>query len=272
MANHILIKQDTSFHLNTLHLKMIACICMLIDHINTFLSSEIFHVTGVNIASINIPPFSFEWLYAIGRIAFPIFCFQIAEGCRYTSNIRKYFLRLFLFGIITQPVYAWAHEFDHSGNVMFTLALGVLCIAIFQKIQHVNCTRFVQYLLCTISLALIWFVSVLFQTDYWQFGVPFLIGLYLLKNRNYQVAWTFGFLFILYVLYSTWNGMEFTIFSHWTVALHTFLTLAVACISLLVIHAYRYTKISYHKSWFYCFYPIHLLILCIIRWAIISFA
>lgn len=236
------------------------------------LSSENFQATGVNIAYVNILPFSFAWLYAIGRIAFSIFCFQIAEGCRYTSNIRKYFLRLFLFGIITQPVYAWAHEFDHSGNVMFTLALGVLCIAIFQKVQHVNCTRFVQYLLCAISLALIWFVSFLFQTDYWQFGVPFLVGLYLLKNRNHQVAWTFGFLFILYVLYCTWNGMEFTIFSHWTIALHTFLTLAVACISLLVIHTYRYTKMSYHKSWFYWFYPIHLLILCIIRWAIISFA
>ena len=105
---------------------MIACICMLIDHINTFLSFEIFHATGINIAYVNILPFSFAWLYAIGRIAFSIFCFQFAEGCRYTSNIRKYFLRLFLFGIITQPVYAWAHEFDHSGNVMFTFTLGVL--------------------------------------------------------------------------------------------------------------------------------------------------
>lgn len=154
---------------------------------------------------------------------------------------------------------------------MFTLALGVLCIAIFQKIQQANCNRFVQYLLCAISLALIWFVSLFFRTDYWQFGVPFLVGLYLLKNRNHQVAWTFGFLFILYVLYSTWNGMEFTIFDHWTNTLDTVLTLAVAGISLLMIHAYRYTKMSYHKSWFYWFYPIHLSSLCIIRWGIVSF-
>ncbi len=266
------IQKESLFSLNTVQLKVIACICMLIDHINTFLSGEIFHATGINISFFTIAPFNFDWLYAIGRIAFPIFCFQIAEGCRYTSNIKKYFLRLFLFGIITQPVYAWAHEFEHSSNVLFTLALGVLCIAMFQKIQHINAARFVQYLLCTLSLALIWFVSVLFKTDYFQLGVPFLVGLYLLKNRNHQVAWTFGFLFILYVLYSNWNGIEFTVFSHWTILLDTLLILAISCISLLVIHAYRYTKMSYHQSWFYWFYPVHLLILCIIRWAIVSFA
>lgn len=244
---------------------------MFIDHFNTYAAHEIFRVTGTDIAYIGTQ-ISFEWMFAIGRIAFPIFCFQIAEGCRYTEDIKKYFLRLLLFGAISQPIYAWANEFDHTGNVLFTLALGVLCIAVFKKIWKSNAARVMQYLLCAASLALIWFVSFYFQTDYWQFGVPFLVGLYLLKNRKRQVAWTFGFLFILYVLYSTWDGMEFTVFQRWTYAVSTFLILAVACVSLLAIYFYRYTKMTYHKSWFYWFYPVHLLVICLIRWGLQTFA
>lgn len=36
-----------------------------------------------------------EWLTCIGRLAFPIFAFMIAEGCYYTSNVKKYMQRLF---------------------------------------------------------------------------------------------------------------------------------------------------------------------------------
>ncbi len=50
------------------------------------------------------------------------------------------------------------------------------------------------------------------------------------------------------------------------------LILAVACVSLLAIHFYRYTKMTYHKSWFYWFYPLHLLLICVIRQMLLSFA
>ena len=43
-----------------------------------------------------------EWMTCVGRLAFPIFAFMIAEGCYYTSNVKKYMLRLFLFAIISE--------------------------------------------------------------------------------------------------------------------------------------------------------------------------
>ncbi|MFR5126249.1 TraX family protein [Blautia massiliensis (ex Durand et al. 2017)] len=30
-----------------------------------------------------------EWMTCVGRLAFPIFAFMIAEGCYYTSNVKK---------------------------------------------------------------------------------------------------------------------------------------------------------------------------------------
>ena len=52
-------------------LKIIAAAAMLIDHIGAYLLPQV------------------RILRIIGRIAFPIFAFMIAEGCRYTKN-KKY--------------------------------------------------------------------------------------------------------------------------------------------------------------------------------------
>ena len=42
----------------------------------------------------------------IGRIAFPIFAYQIGVGYKNTKNLRKYLLRLLLVGIISQVPYS----------------------------------------------------------------------------------------------------------------------------------------------------------------------
>ena len=41
-----------------------------------------------------------EWLTCVGRIAFPIFAFLIAEGYVHTRDFRKYLLRMFAGALI----------------------------------------------------------------------------------------------------------------------------------------------------------------------------
>ena len=48
--------------LNSLHLKLLAVVTMLIDHMGFTLFPHA------------------VWMRAVGRLAFPIFCFLIAEG------------------------------------------------------------------------------------------------------------------------------------------------------------------------------------------------
>ena len=38
----------------------------------------------------------------MGRLAFPIVAFLIAEGCLHTKNLRRYILRLALFAVISE--------------------------------------------------------------------------------------------------------------------------------------------------------------------------
>ena len=65
-------------------LKLIALITMFIDH------------SGYIIMG------SFSYFNYIGRIAFPIFAFQISEGFSHTHNLKKYFIRLGAFALISQ--------------------------------------------------------------------------------------------------------------------------------------------------------------------------
>lgn len=120
--------------LTSFHLKMIALTCMIIDHIG---------------ATVLDGP-SFSILRWIGRIAFPLYAFMIAEGCRHTKSREKYLLRLGLFALVSELPFDLAFWYDprmnysdgHSPidffsqtNVFFTLFFGVACIHIYETLR-----------------------------------------------------------------------------------------------------------------------------------------
>ena len=75
------------FGLTNNQLKIIAMVSMLLDHVGLLFFPEepIFRI--------------------LGRIAFPIFAYMIAEGCRYTKNRAKYLGMIAGMGIVFQLVY-----------------------------------------------------------------------------------------------------------------------------------------------------------------------
>lgn len=119
--------------LTAFHLKMVALITMITDH---------------TAAALPLPGAVNTLMRSIGRMAFPIYAFFIAEGCRYTRSREKYMLRLGLFGLISQfpfvaAFYGWAWEpgkwWYHlliPGNVFYTMFLAVACIHIWEALRR----------------------------------------------------------------------------------------------------------------------------------------
>lgn len=97
-------------------LKIIAMATMLIDHVGyMFFPGDMMFRT-------------------IGRLAFPIFAYQIAVGYSKTSNLKKYVERLLIFALITQIPYSFFNPelkfapIEFNVLFMFLAAIGVLYV------------------------------------------------------------------------------------------------------------------------------------------------
>ena len=64
---------------------------------------------------------------AIGRLSFPLFAFGIAQGVTYTSDFRKYFLRILMAAAVSQPIYMKLFALTQL-NPLFMLAWGALAL------------------------------------------------------------------------------------------------------------------------------------------------
>lgn len=105
-------------------LKILALICMLIDHIGQFIP--------------NTPEY-FRWL---GRISAPIFIFCMVWGLAYTKNRRKYLSRMYICSIIMSIMNVILARFRHpeyyidlSNNIFSTLFVIGIIITLIEKVQ-----------------------------------------------------------------------------------------------------------------------------------------
>lgn len=227
-------------------LKIIAMVTMFCDH---FGDAFIGH---------------FSFLNLIGRIAFPIFAFQISEGFKHTKNVKKYFGRLLIFAVISQiPFYLFSKKFGLATdglNIFFTLLLGLSCISIynyFSKFENKELSfrlfgiELKNYFGLALVLAIACIGEVL-NVDYGFWGVIVIFSFYLFKDNKLGVIMSFIALCIL--RYGSW------------IILYGFNVLYILlCIftilPLLFIGLYNGKQGKKIKYLLYLFYPLHLLML-----------
>lgn len=108
------------FGLSGSALKVIAMISMVIDHVALYLMEH-----GIVL---------YETMRCIGRIAFPVFAFLIAEGFIHTRSRYRYFFTLLGFAVISEIPWYLLNGADGTHNVMFTLALGVATLMVLENL------------------------------------------------------------------------------------------------------------------------------------------
>lgn len=169
-------------------LKIIALVTMLIDHIGAIFF-----------------PDQMLWR-TIGRIAFPIFSWQLVEGFVHTSNRSRYALRLFLFGCVSQAPYMFLNPdimmHPLHINIMFQLFSGILLLMavenagtslrkIKEKPLHDSVVSFLWILLSVIlvlapDLLNAWEPE--FRFSYGSYGQLLFLIFYLFRNSPSRLA------------------------------------------------------------------------------------
>lgn len=236
-------------------LKTIACLTMLLDHIGaTLVSAWLMSLDGA-------APTDLFWVYyilrCIGRIAFPVFCFQLAEGAHYTKDPKKYALRLAIGALLAEIPFDLAFfgqvSWQHS-SVMVTLLLGFLMIEGMKKVRGIwKAAVIVPF----------YIAAELLHTDYAGEGI-LLIALFALTRGVKHEKWLqlLGMLFLGSNAATVVNGVPIYMDR-------------CKLLALLPIFAYDGRKVSQSKAvqWgFYLFYPVHILILALLKCWIFDFS
>lgn len=210
-------------------LKIIAIVSMFIDHIG-------YAIFG-----------GFSYFNYIGRIAFPIFAFQISEGYIHTKNLKKYFLRLFLFALISQIPFMLFYKLVSNGfelNIFFTLLLGLTCIYIYDKSKY----KFFGVLISII----IGIISEFTHCDYGFYGVAIILIFYIFKSNVTKAS-------IAFILITTIKYI-IPIIKYGLYDVYLYL-LICTLIPIIFISLYNGKKGKNTKYLLYLFYPIHLLLI-----------
>lgn len=107
-------------------LKNIALVSMAIDHAAVGLIEQSELASGAAWSLCGTA------MRLVGRVAFPLFAFMIAEGAAHTRDRRRYALRLLLLAVISEIPFdlvaggTWLFPADQ--NTVFTLLLGLLAV------------------------------------------------------------------------------------------------------------------------------------------------
>ena len=227
-----------SLRLSGSALKVIAVLSMLSDHCAYYLME---HGTSV-----------YEILRCFGRIAFPVFAFLIAEGFANTSNRIRYLLTILGFAVISELPWYLLNGADGSHNVMFTLSLGVVALAAFDRLcEHGP--------ICFVAVMLVSSLAWLTGTDYeWQ-GVVMIVILYILRRQTIE-PWSSR-----HQVNFPAQSLRQVIFTFPIMAAYG---LTGAILSSAIIFLYDGTrggiKGAAAKYSFYAFYPLHIWIISII--------
>lgn len=222
-------------------LKWIALVTMTLDHMaecvvrgfviarGAYLSQQYFQIVNT----------AYNAMRHLGRMAFPLFAFLLVEGFFKTRNRRKYIVRMFLAAFISEVPFdlmlsgkavAWETQ-----NTMFTLVIGLLVLwrmAYLEESCHSARWIIVAFQAAVCGLGAL--TAYVCKTDYSYKGIALIVVFYLFYHYRTSAA-VAGFCTFCW---EPWSLPAF-----------------------VLIPFYNGVRRQRAKSFFYLYYPIHLLVL-----------
>lgn len=178
-------------------------------------------------------------LRIIGRIAFPVYAFLITEGFFHTKDVKKYMKRLLVFAFLSEIPFDLAVsgeflEFEHQ-NVFFTLFGGLFLMYLYNR-QTTTGEKIIAVLLVTT-------LGDVLRTDYGAWGILMIFCFYIFREKFWAKL----------ISVSCINVLAFGYIQSYAV------------LAFVPIALYNGKKGPGLKYFFYWIYPVHLLVLYIIK-------
>ena len=214
-------------------LKIIAVISMLIDHIGLLFFDNLI------------------WLRLVGRIAFPLFSFFIAEGMRYTKSRKRYALTLLLFAVISQIPYMFIFGFLKL-NILFTFLIAILAIEVveWKNVLVGKVEKIFILLVMGIIVSVLGYLGII---DYGILGVGLVLVFYFIRKPMFRYL-AGALVLALMVVEGLLYGIS---------ALSLVQIASLLAIVLLFFYNGEKGRVNL-KYFFYVFYPTHLYIIWMI--------
>lgn len=235
------------FGINSNMLKWIAIVCMTLDHV-----AWAFVPTQTPLGII---------MHVFGRLTAPIMCFFIAEGFFHTRDRKKYAIRMLVFAFVSWvpfSLFETGRPFFPMLGVIWTLFLGLLAL-------WLCCTDSIPIVIRVIGVIGLCALSIV--GDWPIFGVLFVLafglnhpsrgGSFTKQAIWFSIPAILCYLFLAFVMS---GELSFKILFDNLYQLSTLLA-----IPILAFYNGSRGGAKWMKWFFYIYYPLHLIILYILR-------
>lgn len=225
-------------------IKCAAFSLMLVDHLGRLLlaSQDVLALPDV-----------LPWvMIGFGRLSFPTFAWLAAQGAKHTSNAPRYVRRLLIFGVFSQPVYAYfSYLLEYNPlqlNILFTLAVGVATLRMLKRRSPVE-----RVLGLMVILPLAEIISL--EGGWW--GVMTVVWMGWFQPR--RMSWYLGYALIA-LADAGWTLQLGVDLFHVKIQL-------LSLLAPLVFAGYSGLQ-GLRTRWFYALYPLHFAGLVGLKWAL----
>lgn len=243
------------YGLSAAALKYLAALFMLVDHMGV--------VFPTMLSDMGLPAWADLLPRLIGRLAFPIFAYFVAEGCRRTRFFSRYLIRLGLFAFLSQVPFTLATG-TLGGSVILTFFLAAGSVWGFERAIQAGRGPAAASLPLLVACVL----ALVSNCDYGFPAVLLIFALYLQGEDWKRLLICLGIgIALIYLVYQPFVGLlTLPWLSGETIAQYLLdvfpaygLLWLCASASLLLLAGYRGQLGIQSKWFFYVFYPAHLL-------------
>ena len=228
---------------------------------------------------------------SIGRVAFPIYAFLLAEGFlvfyKDKDRLMKHISSLIVLIVASEFFYDLMEcglkfeDYFNSQNNIITLFLGFLVMLITEELIPRGKDKKVdyrKYFVLFSSYLLLGFANYMIKGNFNIVGPLFVIAFYwfIRVSKTNEYIWKFGkrfavllLIFVIYIPIYFWAKSKFCDFDTWLETINKYIPWIIGHVFAALILSLYKGELGYHKGWFkklyISFYPLHACVIGIIR-------